>query len=127
MLAFFCIDVCNEKQITPLPFSTPTKLDSVETVLQDNPGSSVTSLRTLSVALARDAIFGKDEMIQKSLSGRKGTMSLDPKKLEYIKLVVKSRVPKMTPVEFEYVWGLCRASISKSCQCLRVKSRRKIM
>ena len=34
-------------------------------------------------------------------------MSRDPK---YVKLVVKSRVPKMTPVEFECIWGLSQAS-----------------
>ena len=115
-----------DNKIVP-PFPTPTKLVPVEQVLQDNPGASVANLRTLSIALARDAIFGKEEMIQKSLSGRKGTMSLDSKKLDYIKAVVKARVPKITPVEFEYVWGLCRSSISKSCQCMRVKSRKKIL
>ena len=33
---------------------------------------------------------------------------LEEKKMEYIKTVVKSRVPNMPQVEFELVWGLCR-------------------
>ena len=69
----------------PPPFSTPPKLLPVEQVLQDYPGSSVANLRALSIALARDAIFWRKEMISSSLNGRKGTGSLDEKKLDYIK------------------------------------------
>ena len=37
-----------------------------------------------------------------SISGRKNTASLDPRKLDYIKTVVHSRVPDKPKVEFEY-------------------------
>lgn len=30
-------------------------------------------------------------------------------------MIIKSRVPQMSSVEFEYLWTLCRGSISKSC------------
>ena len=111
----------------PPPFPTPPKLDSVETILLDNPGTAVANLRNLAVALARDGVFGKQEMAKCSLSGRKGTASLDEKKMRYIRSVVQSRVPNMADVEFEYLWGLCRASISKSCQTLRNRAKRKLL
>ena len=93
--------------LVPPPFATPPKLLPIEHVLKDNPGNSFAALRILSTALARDAIFGRDEMVRCSLSGRKGIVSLDTQKLDYIKSVVKSRVPRMPPVEFEYIWSLC--------------------
>ena len=68
----------------PLPFSTAPKLQPIEKVLNDHPGNDVAKLRELAIALARDAIFGKDELIQCSLSGRKNTGSLNKKKLDYI-------------------------------------------
>ena len=82
------------------PFTTPPKLKSIEEVLADNPGNSVANLRNLALSLARDAIFGKDEMAKLSLSGRKNTCSFDKKKMEYIKTVVRSKVPNMSEGEF---------------------------
>ena len=108
------------------PFSTPPKLRPIEEVLGDHPGSSVASLINLALSLAREAIFGKEQMIKCSLSGRKNTTSLDEKKLDYIKTVVRSRVPNMTQNEFDCIWGLCKSTISKSCQSLRNKTRRKL-
>ena len=52
--------------------------------MNNNPGSDVASLRMLTVALSRDAIFGKDELATKSLSGRKSMGVLNPDKLNYI-------------------------------------------
>ena len=77
----------------------------------------------LTVALARDAIFGRDELATKSLSRRKNTGVLDSEKLNYIKTLIYSRVPQKSPVELEYIWTLCRTSLSKSCQTLRAKKR----
>ena len=45
----------------PPPFGTPPKLTSVEQVLKDYPGVDTEGLRRLTVALARDAIFGRKE------------------------------------------------------------------
>ena len=112
--------------VQPPLFSTPPKLRPIEEVLGDHPGSSVANLRNLALSLAREAIFGKEEMIKCSLSGRKNTTSLDEKKLDYIKTVVRSRVPNMTQNEFNCIWGLCKSTISKSCQVLRNKTRRKL-
>ena len=106
------------QSIPPPPFSTPPKLRPVEYVMNNNPGSDVASLRILTVALARDAIFGKEELATKSLSGRKNTGVLDPDKLNYIKTLTYSRIPQKSPVELEYIWTLCRTSLSKSCQTL---------
>ena len=75
------------------PFSTPPKLLPVERVMMDNPGSDEASLRRLTTALAREAIFGRDALCRSSLSGKNNTGSLEKHKLDYIKAVVKSRVP----------------------------------
>ena len=112
------------KPAPPVPFSTPPKLLPVEQVLHENHGTAVSDLRRLSVALARDAIFGREALSNSDLGGKKFTR-LEEKKMEYIKTVVKSRVPNMPQVEFELVWGLCRTSISKSCQSLRTKKLKK--
>ena len=112
----------------PPPFNTPPKLKTVEDVLSNHTGTEVADLRNLAISLARDAIFGKQEMIRCSLSGRKNsnTASLDEKKINYIKTVVRSRVPSMSEERFNLVWPLCRGSISKSCQVLRTKAKRKL-
>ena len=92
--------------------------------MNDQPGTDIQHLRELAIALARHAIFGKEQSIKCSLSGRKHTGTLDQEKLDYIKMVVRSQVPNKSAVEFEHIWQLCRGSISKSCQALRVNARR---
>ena len=111
---------------SPPPFPSPAKLIPVSEVLKEHPGSDVASLRDLTIALARDSIFGRDELSHCSLSGRKNTTTLDSKKLDYIKKVVYSRCPKKSLAEFEFIWGLCRSSLSKCCQGLRTSARRKL-
>ena len=44
------------------PFDTPPKLLPVERVMMDYPGTDVASLRRLTTALARDAIFGREAL-----------------------------------------------------------------
>ena len=95
--------------------------------MADNPGSSVANLRNLALCLARDAIFGRDEMVKFSLSGRKSTCSFDEKKMEYIKTVVRSRVSNTSEGEFNGIWSLCKGTISKSSQTLRTKAKRKLV
>ena len=112
--------------LPPPPFSTPPKLVPVEEVMKDHPGSDVSTLRKLATALAREAIFGKEEMIKSSLSGQNNTGGLNRKKLDYIKAVLKSRVPNMSEVHFEAIWKECRGSLSKSCQTLRTVARKNI-
>jgi hypothetical protein len=102
-----------------MPFSTPPKLKTVEQVMIENSGTDRASLRKLATALAREAIFGRDEMAKKSLSGRYTTEELDKAKISYIKTLVHSRVPKKSRVDFEDIWKQCRGSLSKSCQTLR--------
>ena len=72
--------------------------------MNDRPGTDIQRLRELAIALAKDAIFGKEELIKCSLSGRKHTGTLNQEKLEYIKMAVHSRVPNKPAVEFEYIW-----------------------
>ena len=64
-------------------------------VLSNHTGTEVADLRNLAISLARDTIFGKQEMIHSSLSGKKNsnTATLDEKKINYIKTVVCSRFP----------------------------------
>ena len=50
-------------------FSTPQKLVPVEQVMKECPGVDMAALRKLAGALARDAIFGKDELCASSLKG----------------------------------------------------------
>ena len=113
------------EESTPLPPQTCTtqneneRLLKVEQVMSKYKGTDTASLRNLTTALAREAIFGREEMVKKSLSGRKNTEILDKEKLNNIKTLVRSRVPKISPVEFEHIWTLCRGSLSKSCQTLR--------
>ena len=90
----------------------------------DYPGSDEASLRWLTTALARDAIFGRDALCR---SSKNNTGSLEKHKLDYIKAVVKSRVPNMPEVAFEGIWSKCRGSLSKSCQTLRTTAKKKIL
>lgn len=106
------------------PFSTPPKLLPVEKILEENPGKGETQLRQLTTALARDGVFGREALEKCSLSGRKRTDTLDPKKVDYIRSVIRSRVPEMSDVLFECLWTKCRQSLSKSCQALRTKARK---
>ena len=115
-----------QPSVTQPPFSTPPKLLPVERVMMDYPGTDEASLRRLTTALAREAIFGRDALCRSSLSGKNNTGSLEKHKLEYIKAVVKSRVPNMPNITFEGIWSKCRASLSKSCQTLRTSAKKKI-
>ena len=94
--------------------------------MRNNEGTDLASLRNLATALARDAIFGRKEMAKKSLSGRHHTGVLDKEKLDYIKLLVRSRVPNISSIEFEHKWTMCRLSLSKSCQTLRNSAKKKL-
>lgn len=113
-------------RIPPIPFSTPPKLQSVEQVMNNYSGTDVASLRNLATALAREAIFGRDQLAKKSLSGRKHTEMLDKQKVDYIKTLVRSRVANTkSAVEFEFIWKMCRSSLSKSCQTLRNSAKKR--
>ena len=72
--------------------------------MQSHPGKDVASLRALTIALAKDAIFGKEELTQSYLSGRKEYSTLDTEKLDYIKSLVRSRVSDVSSVEFKHMW-----------------------
>ena len=113
--------------LLPPPFRTPPKLLPVDEVMQDYPGNDIFTLRRLTTALARDAIFGKQALGRSSLSGKNNTGCLEKRKLEYIKALVRSRVPTMSDVTFEAIWAKCRCSLSKSCQTLRTTAKKKIL
>ncbi len=117
--------VSPSQTIPPISFSTPPKLKTVEQVMNENTGTDAASLRRLTTALAREAIFGKEEMARKSLTGRNSTGELDREKVDYIRTLVHSRVPKKQNVEFESMWKWCRGSLSKSCQTLRNSLKKK--
>ncbi len=92
----------------------------MEYVLREFPSTNSASFRLLAVALAQDAIFGREEW-QPNLSGRNKpgiNGLLDPEKVEYIIAIVRIQVPHKSPVEFEDIWALCRQSLSKSCQLI---------
>jgi len=122
-----------ENYVPPPHFSTPPKLKPVEQVMRDYPGDSLEALRRLAGALARDAIFGRDTLRRSSLSGRpkKGQTTpseipLDEEKMEYIKTVVRSRLPNTSALHFEAIWSKCRNTISKACQTLRDSTKKKV-
>ena len=104
--------------VTPPSFSTPPKLRTVEEVLSEHPGTDVVGLRELAIAFTKECIYGKEPLIQCSLSGKKNTATLDKEKMDYIKMAAQSRVSNKPAVEFKYYWSLCQLSISKSCQTL---------
>ena len=110
--------------IPPPPFQTPPKLQSVSEVMRDFPGTDVASLKRLAVGLARFAIFGRHKLTTKSLSGRNNIKVLEAEKLEYIKILIQSRVPEKSQVEFEFIWKECRTSLCKSCQTLKKQSKK---
>ena len=113
--------------LLPPPFSTPPKLLPVDEVMRDHPGNDIFTLRRLTTALARDAIFGKQALGRSSLSGKNNTGCLEKRKLEYIKALVRSRVPTMSDVTFEAIWAKCHSSLSKSCQILRTTAKKEIL
>ena len=115
--------------IPPPPFQTPPKLKAIEQVLKDIPGTDMASLRMLAVSLARDAVFGREEWSKTSLSNRKGSelKEADKQKMDYVKTLVFSRVPKMSKVELELLWSQCRISLSKSAQALRTKAKKALV
>ena len=81
-------------EIPPPPFRTPEKLQPIrfsESIKESRP---VPTLRLLAVALAQDGIFRREVLAENSLSGCKGTGVLDQAKLEYIKTLVRTRVPR---------------------------------
>lgn len=102
-LTSFSTTSINASTLQP-SFSPSPKLQSIEQVLGDNPGSSVANLRNITLSLARDAILGREQMVRCTLSGWKNTSSLDDKQLEYIKTVARSRIPNMAQNEFECIW-----------------------
>jgi len=71
----------------------------------------------LSSALALQSIFGRDALRRSSLrgGGKSNTDSLDKQKLDYIKAVVRSRVPDIPSVAYETI----RFSIGKRFQTSR--------
>jgi hypothetical protein len=109
----------------PLPFESPPKqLKKVEQVLKDIPGTDMASLRLLAVALARDAIFGREEWARCKLTDRGGGMKADQKKLDYIKATVFARIPNKSKVELEFTWKLCRLSLSNQPRRYALKQKR---
>ena len=89
-------------------FNSIPKLQPVEKVMNDHPGNDVATLRELAIALACDAVFGREELIKNSFSVRKNIRGLDRKKLDYIKTVIHTRHPTMSDIiDFEQVCTLC--------------------
>lgn len=87
-------------------------------------GTDEKSLRLLAVRLARDSIFGEEELGESSLNSRNNTKVLDSEKLDYIWKLIYSRVgeKKVGEREFNLIWkNACLHSISKECQRLRSK------
>ena len=88
--------------LVPPPFSTLPKLLQVDDIMKDYPGNDVFTLQRLATALARDAIFRKKALSKSSLSAKNNTRYLEKRKLEYIKTLVRSRVPIMSDVALKH-------------------------
>ena len=110
-----------ESLLPPPPFSTPPKLVPVDQVMKEYPGRELTTLRRLAAALARDAIFGRDELRRGSLRGGSNNnyTTLDKEKLNYIKMIIRTRATDTSALAFEAIWDQCRTTISKLCQQIR--------
>ena len=85
------------------------------------PGKNTSSLRELTVALARNVVFGDVVLARSSRSDRNDSDQLDPQKLAYIKSIIRGRVGLMGDNEFELVWKKCLESLGKMCSKLRSK------
>ena len=110
--------------IKKTPFDTPPKLYPVERFMMDYPGTDVASLKWLTTALAKDIIFGREAFCRSSLNGESNTGCLEKHMFDYIKAVVKSRVPNVPEVAFEGIWNKCRVLLSKSCQTLHMTANK---
>ena len=60
-------------------------MDSPEKAIACCPGRNLTSLRELTVTLAKTVVFGDDTLAKSTKSGRNGTVKLEKSKLMYIK------------------------------------------
>ena len=87
--------------LLPQPFSTPPKLLPVGEVMQDYPSNDIFTLQRLTTALACDTIFGKQALGRSSLSEKNNTECMEKRKLEYIKMLVRSWVLTMSDVTFQ--------------------------
>ena len=106
----------------PPPFSTPPRLRPVRDAVAMVPGTDNSSLRKLTIAIARESIFGPKEMDTMTLSGRNNTIVFDRTKLDYIERIVYNRVSdRKGQGEFELIWSQCLNSLTKACQNLRKK------
>ena len=74
-----------------LHFDAPN-LRPAKEVMRENAGTDKASLWALMKALAKKSIFGREELIKGSLSGRKNTEVLDYKKMSYFKPLVRPRI-----------------------------------
>lgn len=85
------------------------------------PGKNLGSLRELTVALARDVVFGDEVLSRSSRSGRNDTNQLDQGKMKFIRSIVRGRVGLMGDSEFDLVWRKCLDSLGKCCSKLKAK------
>ena len=85
---------------------TPPILKPVEKVMNDQTGNDVATLREVVIALARDAVFGREELI---VAGKTQEASIER---NWIILKQYCTPDSQTCCRyFEQIWTLCRQSM----------------
>lgn len=118
------VEISNVNPDNTLPSSVinTAKLAEVKVVIRKYPKlRTVSKASTLSVKLAKEAIFGEDVMKQCTVAGTREYPGLPFDKLQELKQIVFELFPQYwkTPFEFEDVWKVCFDALGQACKRLR--------
>ena len=118
------IEIANVNPDNTLPSSVinTKKLVEVKVVIMKYPKlRNISKASTLSVKLAKEAIFGEDVMKQCTVAGTREYPGLPFNELQQLKQIVFERFPQYwkTPFEFEDVWKVCFDAVGQACKRLR--------
>ena len=112
----------NPDNALPLSVINTEKLAEVKVVIMKYPKlRTVCKASTLTVKLAKEAIFGEDVMKQCTVAGTREYPGLPFDKLQELKQIIFERFPQYwkTPFEFEDVWKVCFDALGQACKRLR--------
>ena len=101
----------------------------VTTVIQNNADliGKDGQMRTMALALPREAFFGEEVIVQCTAQGYGDTPGLPHKELMKLKEELRKLYPVYwnNPLAFEEKWSKCMSSISQACKRLRSAQKSK--
>ena len=116
------INNVNPDNTLPSSVINKEKLAEVKVVITKYPKlKMVSKASTLTVKLAKEAIFGEDVMKRCTVAGTREYPDLPFDKLQELKQIVFEQFPQYwkTPFEFEDVWKICFEALGQACKRLR--------